>query len=55
VILTGNDGMRGVSDSATHDALWQTNIVLSGLLVKTNDPPKDASVRSYSRAAAKSA
>jgi hypothetical protein len=45
VILTDNEGMRGVPDNATRDALWQTNIVLSGLLVKTSDPPKEADVR----------
>jgi hypothetical protein len=47
VILTGNDGMRGVSDRATRDALWQANAVLSGLLVKSGDPPKDADVRPF--------
>lgn len=50
VILTGNDGMRGVSDRETRDALWETNVVLSGLLVKTNDPPKQADVRPFIQA-----
>jgi hypothetical protein len=50
VILTDNDGIRGISDRATRDALWQTNVVLSGLLVKTNDPPKEADVRPFIQA-----
>jgi hypothetical protein len=50
VILTDNDGIRGISDRATRDALWQTNVVLSGLLVKTNDPPKKADVRPFIQA-----
>jgi len=50
VILTGNEGIRGVPDSAARDALWQTNIILSGLLVKANDPPKGADVRPFIQA-----
>ncbi len=31
VILTGNHSIRGLSDRATRDALWHSNVVLSGL------------------------
>jgi VWFA-related protein len=35
VILTDNDGSKGIiSDRATRDALWQTNVILSGLLAR---------------------
>ena len=47
VILTDNGGSRGISDRAARDALWQTNVILSGLLVKTADRPQEADVRQF--------
>jgi hypothetical protein len=46
VILTDNAGRQGVSDRATRDALWQSGIIVSGLLT-ANDHPQEAEVRTF--------
>jgi len=33
VIVTDNHGAKGVTDGATRDALWRTNVIVCGLLV----------------------
>lgn len=37
VIFTLNDGRREISDRATRDALWQSNVTLSGLLARNGE------------------
>ena len=46
VIVTANQGRRGVSDRATRDALWQANVVLSGLLA-AREHSGEADVRQF--------
>jgi hypothetical protein len=46
VLLTLNDGRREISDRATRDALWQSNVTLSGLFAKAEtDRPGAVDVR----------
>jgi hypothetical protein len=50
VILTLNDGRREISDRTTRDALWQSNVTLSGLFAKNGaetDRPEAAGVRPF--------
>jgi hypothetical protein len=44
VLLTDNQGRPGVADRPTRDALWQSTVVLNGLLSK-REPSGEADVR----------
>ena len=46
VILSDNGGTRGVSDRVTRDALWHSNVILSGLLAPGGDP-QESDVRPF--------
>ena len=48
VILTLNDGRREISGRATRDALWQSNVTVSGLIANAEtDRPGAADVRPF--------
>jgi hypothetical protein len=46
VILSDNGGTRGVSDRVTRDALWHSNVILSGLLAPGGHP-QESDVRPF--------